>query len=93
MKMKIVGSAVRFGGGALLGLTEAQFLPRAKSLRAIGPDLYEVKSPIEFKAGELLDASIEDVPKHLRENIQIIGAPVPEGDGNITRMKAKARGR
>lgn len=44
-----------------IGLVDTQAAPRGRSLRRLGDGLYEVVSPVQFKAGEVL--RLDDLPK------------------------------
>jgi hypothetical protein len=60
---------VRFGAGALLGLTEAQLRGRQHALKAAAKGLHQVVTEVQFKRGEELVIA-GDVPKVLANALQ-----------------------
>jgi hypothetical protein len=52
--------------GIKLRLSDAQAAPRALRLKAMGNGLYEVMESVQFKAGEVIDLDLTQLPKNLR---------------------------
>ena len=74
-------SAVIFGAGAVLGLSEDQAAARGVALAPLGKGLYSVRHPVQFKAGEELAVDGE-LPKALADNLETVT--------KVARAKAQA---
>lgn len=59
--------------GVRVKLTARQAQLRTPYLTVVGHGLYEVREPIQFKVGELLDLDCATLPKALRAHL----TPVP----------------
>lgn len=54
-----------------IGLTDAQAAVRARSLRSVrGKGVYEIISPVQFKAGEII--RLPEVDKIIRESLECL---------------------
>jgi hypothetical protein len=54
MEQYITKAAVEISSGALLKLTYEQAMSRIVNLKPLKRDVYEVKRPVRFKAGEVI---------------------------------------
>lgn len=66
MKKYTTDGPVTFHAGAILGLTAAQAKPRAHALTTLREGRYEVRTSVQFKAGEVIGYD-DTPPKSLRD--------------------------
>lgn len=88
MKAYLVKAVVEFFSG-VIGLTPEQAKPRARNLRNVSGDVYEVACPIQFKAGEII--RLEDMPKPYEDRLEpfeIAGFEIEEAPVNAA-LEAK----
>ena len=73
-------SPLTFGPGAVLGLSESQVLRRAHArvLEPTGDGFYRAVSPVQFKAGEVIDLH-GDLPKCFESQVTLVESPGAPG--------------
>lgn len=59
-----VMAAITLHAGAQIIMSEAQALRRKHMVQHLGDNLYEVRLPVQFKAGEVIETD-QELPKHM----------------------------
>ena len=77
MRVRLL-SALTFGPGALLGLSEGQARRRfpVGSLEPVEPGLYRAMKPVQFKAGEVI--GLHELPRSFESSVESLDAPTEE---------------
>lgn len=69
-----VNAVTTLPAGVRVKLTDRQAQLRALRVKAVGRGLYEVREPIQFKTGEVLDLDRDTLPKVIRDHLTPIAA-------------------
>ena len=64
-----VTAPITLGAGLVVGLSDAQAGARAACLHKLGTGRYEIRSPIQFKAGEVFHSD-DEMPKAQAEAVE-----------------------
>lgn len=65
-RYRVEGGTLRIGQGAVVGLTSEQANARQSRMKKVGDNLYCLSDVQEFKNGETIVISYDDIPKHAR---------------------------
>lgn len=79
--VKISGGTLRVSAGTMIGLSDAKAKQRKGFVRAADDGLYETLVAQEFKSGETLAISLDDIPKHAAAFVKVQdGTAAPAAD-------------
>ena len=71
-KYRVQATKATFGVGMRLRLSDAQSSVRVLSLLKRGNDIFEVRHPVEFKQGEIIEVMNGNISRLLEGHLQII---------------------
>ena len=76
MRQYLVSAPLSLYAGAVLALSAEQAARRVPALWPLDDGLYEVRQPVQFKAGEVIGFG-GDLPKHLASLLEPVAPDVP----------------
>lgn len=86
--VQVEGGTLTLGKGTVVGLTMAQAAPRLGRMERVGDGIYRLREVQEFKSGERLRVSLDDIPKHFRCRVKCLDS----ADESAARSRRSAKG-
>jgi hypothetical protein len=70
--VKVTGGTLRIAAGVKVGLSAESAARRAGRVTALGDGIFETVMNQDFKSGEVLAISLDDVPKHATAIVSVL---------------------